>query len=36
MKTARADHTATLLHTGHVLAAGGDNTSGELASAELF
>ena len=36
MKTARADHTATLLHTGHVLAAGGDNTSGELATAELF
>jgi N-acetylneuraminic acid mutarotase len=36
MKNARADHTATLLHTGHVLAAGGDNTSGELASAELF
>ncbi len=36
MKSARADHTATLLHTGHVLAAGGDNTSGELATAELF
>jgi len=36
MKTARADHTATLLHNGHVLAAGGDNNSGELSSAELF
>ncbi len=36
MKTARADHTATLLATGHVLAAGGDNLTGELASAELF
>ena len=36
MKNARADHTATLLHNGHVLAAGGDNTSGELSSAELF
>lgn len=36
MKTARADHSATLLHNGHVLAAGGDNISGELSSAELF
>jgi hypothetical protein len=36
MKTARADLTATLLHNGHVLAAGGDNTSGELSSAELY
>jgi N-acetylneuraminic acid mutarotase len=36
MKNARADHTATLLHNGHVLAAGGDNASGELSSAELF
>lgn len=36
MKNARADHTATLLHNGHVLAAGGDNNSGELSSAELF
>jgi N-acetylneuraminic acid mutarotase len=36
MHNARADHTATLLHNGHVLAAGGDNTSGELSSAELF
>ncbi len=36
MTTPRADHTATLLHNGHVLAAGGDNTTGELASAELF
>ena len=36
MKTARADDSATLLHTGHVLAAGGDNNSGELATAELF
>jgi hypothetical protein len=36
MNNARADHTATLLHNGHVLAAGGDNNSGELDSAELF
>jgi N-acetylneuraminic acid mutarotase len=36
MKNARADHTATLLHNGHVLVTGGDNTSGELATAELF
>lgn len=36
MKNARAGHTATLLHNGHVLAAGGDNNSGELSSAELF
>lgn len=36
MKNTRADHTATLLHNGHVLAAGGDNNSGELSSAELF
>lgn len=36
MHNPRADHTATLLHNGHVLAAGGDNNSGELDSAELF
>ena len=36
MNNARADHTATLLHNGHVLAGGGDNNSGELDSAELF
>jgi N-acetylneuraminic acid mutarotase len=36
MKSARADHSATLLHNGHVLAAGGDNANGELSSAELF
>ena len=36
MKNARADHTATMLNNGHVLAAGGDNASGELSSAELF
>jgi N-acetylneuraminic acid mutarotase len=36
MNNARADHTATLLHNGHVLAAGGDNNNGELDSAELF
>lgn len=36
MKNARVDHTATLLNNGHVLAAGGDNASGELSSAELF
>jgi len=36
MKSARVDHTATLLNNGHVLAAGGDNANGELSSAELF
>jgi hypothetical protein len=36
MKNARVDHTAILLSNGHVLAAGGDNASGELSSAELF
>lgn len=36
MKNARVDHTATLLHNGHVLAAGGDNATNELSSAELF
>jgi hypothetical protein len=36
MHNARADHTATLLHNGHVLSAGGDNNGGELDSAELF
>jgi Galactose oxidase, central domain/Kelch motif len=36
MVDARVDHTATLLHNGHILAAGGDNASGELSSAELF
>jgi len=36
MKVARADHTATLLANGHVLAVGGDNANGELSSAELF
>ncbi len=36
MVDARVDHTATLLHNGHILAAGGDNTGGELSSAELF
>ena len=36
MTSARADHTATLLHNGHVLVAGGDNTAGELSSSELY
>jgi hypothetical protein len=36
MNNARADHTATLLHNGRVLATGGDNNGGELDSAELF
>ncbi len=36
MVDARVDHTATLLHNGHVLAAGGENVSDELSSAELF
>ena len=36
MHSARADHTATLLHNGHVLVAGGDNTAGELSNAEIY
>lgn len=36
MYNARVDHTATLLNNGHVLAAGGDNATGELGSAELY
>jgi|SRR5215469_15944847 len=36
MKVARADHTATLLTNGHVLAAGGDNANGELSGVELY
>src|SRR5215469_1676022 len=36
MANARADHTATLLNNGHVVAAGGDNANGELSRAELY
>jgi len=36
MITARFGHTATLLPNGKVLVAGGDNSSGDLTSAELF
>ena len=36
MSTARTLHTATLLPSGKVLVAGGVNSSGELASAELY
>ncbi|MDE1962152.1 MAG: hypothetical protein KGH80_11190, partial [Xanthomonadaceae bacterium] len=36
LATARYIHTATLLPSGKVLAAGGDSSSGNLASAELY
>lgn len=36
LNTARAVHTATLLPSGQVLVAGGENTTGFLASAELY
>jgi N-acetylneuraminic acid mutarotase len=36
MKTARYDPTATLLPNGEVLVAGGENSTGFLASAELY
>jgi hypothetical protein len=36
LNTARAVHTATLLPNGQVLVAGGENTTGILASAELY
>ena len=36
MNSARVDHSLVLLHTGHALAAGGDNANNEVSSAELY
>src|SRR5579862_1208521 len=36
LNTAKEDHTATLLTNGQVLVAGGENSTGFLASAELY
>jgi hypothetical protein len=36
MATARAHHTAVLLHSGQVLVVGGNNAGGALASAEIY
>jgi len=36
MNSPRVDHSLILLHTGHALAAGGDDANNELSSAELF
>jgi len=36
MNSARVDHSLILLHTGHALAAGGDDANNELSSAELY
>lgn len=36
LNDSRVDHSATLVHNGHVLVAGGDNANNELSSAELY
>jgi trimeric autotransporter adhesin len=36
LNTSRSEHTATLLPSGQVLVAGGDNSGGYLASAEVY
>jgi hypothetical protein len=36
LQTPRHEHTATVLGSGHVLVTGGNNASGDLATAEVY